>query len=69
MVDEGFTVPGAHCDSCNIQGLTLYPRYRDGNRWLCKRCVNEKKFSGNLLINGNERLNNNAKAAPYLGNA
>lgn len=54
MVDEGFTVPGAHCDSCNRQGPTLYPRYRDGNRWLCKRCVNEKKFSGNLLINGNE---------------
>jgi hypothetical protein len=45
MADEGYNVPDAHCDSCDRQGLKLYHRYRDGNRWLCKRCVNQKKFT------------------------
>jgi recombinational DNA repair protein (RecF pathway) len=45
MAEEGYNIPDAHCDSCDRQGLKLYHRYRDGNRWLCKRCVNQKKFT------------------------
>jgi hypothetical protein len=45
MVDEGYAVPDAQCDSCNRQGLTLYHRFGDRNGWLCKRCVNQKKFA------------------------
>jgi ribosomal protein L37AE/L43A len=42
MVDEAYTVPSASCDNCGRKGLKLYHRYRDGDVWLCRTCVNRK---------------------------